>query len=59
VTGRPAKVIARLKAEDISSFVVTPSWERPPVEAAESDVAFGTGFGCRCGLCQLAAAGHL
>lgn len=57
--GRPGKGIAGLRAEDIGSFDVTPSWERPPVEAAESDVAFGAGVGCRCGLCQLAAAGHL
>ena len=59
MTGRIGNGCAGVKAEDIDSFDVTPSWERPPAEVQESDVAFGGGLGCRCGLCQLAAAGHL
>lgn len=57
--GRLGQARAGVKAEDIASFDVTPSWERPPTEVRESGVAFDGGHGCRCGLCQLAAAGHL
>jgi hypothetical protein len=46
-----------MKAEDIRSFDVTPSWERPaPAEPPPSprDDTF-----CQCGLCKLVTAGHL
>lgn len=44
-----------MKAEDIASYDVTPSWERPPPEPAHAP---WDGL-CHCGFCQLAAAGHL
>lgn len=51
--------VGRLKAENIGSFDVTPSWERTPPDIRESGVQDYGVVGCRCGLCQLGAAGHL
>lgn len=47
------------KAEDIGSFDVVPSWERPQLVAGESRDPIMGAFGCQCGLCRLAAAGDL
>ncbi|MBB3752684.1 hypothetical protein FHT44_005196 [Mycolicibacterium sp. BK634] len=53
-----------MKAEDIGSYDVTPSWEREPREedprlAPYTDTPSWDRLSCKCGLCQLAAAGHL
>jgi hypothetical protein len=48
------------KAADIGAFDVTPSWERAEVPGERPIVdPFARDVGCQCGLCQLAAGGHL
>lgn len=49
----------KIKAEDIRSFDVTPSWERAEPERQGPGPQIHGDYGCACGLCQLAAADHL
>lgn len=45
-----------MKAEDIASFDVTPSWERDERDFGVIEIGVTS---CQCGLCRLAAEGHL